>query len=289
MTLIDFSAVRRALAFKAYEIEEAYDVYVSRPLGGLIAYAARGAGVSPNQLTIVGALVGVVAGLSFYDAALGVFGFLLLLLHGLIDSADGQLARLTGRTSELGRVLDGAGGYVTHIALYAAIAAGAVARGASQTVWLVAIVAGISTVAHAQMYDYHRTTYIDVVLKGRARNPNAPQHVPAWARTVLRIYDASQRLLIGEHAAVESLLARRAAGGLVPDADRERYRQVFYARVRGWNALGDNGRCFAVGICAVLGRPTWYFWWEIIVANAVLAGLWVWQRRADRLFVSEFR
>ncbi len=281
------STFRRRLAFKAYEIEEAYDIYVSRPLGGLIACGARAAGLSPNQVTVAGAVVGVVAGLLFYDVAWGGLGFTLLLVHGIVDSADGQLARLTGRTSELGRMLDGAAGYVTHVVLYAAIAAGTVAAGGTPAVWLLAVAAGVSTIAHAQMYDYHRTAYIDVVLKGRVPRPNAGRRAPSWVRAVLRAYDASQRLLVGDHAQVEAALARRAAGGPVPDAERERYRQRFYTLVRGWNALGDNGRRFAVGVAAIAGRLTWYFWFEAIVMNLVLAGLWTWQRRADRLFLAE--
>lgn len=287
MIPIDGATIRRTLAFKAYEIEEAYDVYVSRTLGGLVAHAARAAGLSPNQVTVVGALVGVAAGLCFYDAGLGLFGFALLLLHGIIDSADGQLARLTGRTSEAGRVLDGLGGYATHLALYAALAAGAVARGAAPAVWLLALLAAVSTAAHAQMYDYHRTAYIDVVIEGRAPAASAPGRAPRWVRAVLRLYNGSQRLLAGAHADVLLLLARRAVGGRVPDGERERYRRLFYARVRGWNALGDNGRRFAVGACVALGRPTWYFWFELIVMNAVLAGLWAWQRQADRRLLAD--
>jgi hypothetical protein len=242
--------------------------------------------MSPNQVTVLGAVVGMAGGVLFYDVSDAPIGFMLLLLHGLLDSADGQLARLTGRTSELGRVLDGIGGYVTHIALYTAIAAGAVARGSSPAVWGLAVAAGLSTIAHAQMYDYHRTVYIDVVLKGRAVDANAPRGARGWLRAVLAVYGRTQRLLVGEHDAVAAALAARGAGA-VREEDRERYRRFFHSRVHGWNALGDNGRRFAAGACAFTGHLLWYFWFEAIAMNVVLAGLWFWQRRTDRQFLAD--
>ena len=96
--------LERSLAFKAYEIEELADVYFFRPLGAVVAYASRSVGMSPNGLTVLGGIVGAAGGGLLYVESLGALAFALLILHGVIDSADGQLARLTNRTSELGRI-----------------------------------------------------------------------------------------------------------------------------------------------------------------------------------------
>ena len=108
----------QGLAFKAFEIEELADVYFFRPIGAVIARGAAALRVTPTRVTILGALVGVAAGAMLYHERLGLFAFALLILHGIIDSADGQLARMTGQVTELGRVLDGVGGYLTHVAIY---------------------------------------------------------------------------------------------------------------------------------------------------------------------------
>src|ERR1035437_2392089 len=100
------AVLQQALAFKAYEIEELADVYFFRPLGAVIAHAARTVGLTPTHLTVVGGAIGVVGGVLLYDERLGLVAFALLILHGIFDSSDGQLARLTGRSTELGRPPD---------------------------------------------------------------------------------------------------------------------------------------------------------------------------------------
>src|SRR5437867_4490590 len=95
----------------------------------IVARAARALGIGPAAVTVVGAALGVTAGLLFALPRYAVVACLVLILHSVLDSSDGQLARMTGRTSEFGRVLDGASGYVTHIAIYLAVLASALGRG----------------------------------------------------------------------------------------------------------------------------------------------------------------
>ena len=80
-------------------------------------------GVSPNSITIASIFIGITAGICFYfqSLAINVIGMLLLIWANSYDSADGQLARMTGQKSALGRILDGAAGDFWFIAIYAAI------------------------------------------------------------------------------------------------------------------------------------------------------------------------
>jgi phosphatidylglycerophosphate synthase len=279
--------LQRALAFKAYEIEELADVYFFRPLGAVVAYASRSVGISPNSLTVLGGMVGAAGGAALYHESAGAFGFVLLILHGVIDSADGQLARLTNRTSELGRILDGMGGYATHVAVYVAIAAAHVARGGPPSIWAWTVAAGVCNALQAQMYDYHRTLYATVVVRKRAPRPWTLS-VPSWARAVARVYDRVQRSLIGAHADVEQVLRSHAdqASGEVAERDRQRYRRCFYWPVRGWNLLGDNTRFYAIGVLVLLHHLDWFCFFILGPMNLALIVLRVWQQRADRRFLN---
>ena len=67
--------------------------------------------MTPIQLTLLGMLIGIAGGALLYGERLGFLAFALLIIYGIIDSADGQLARMTGQVTELGRVLDGVSGY----------------------------------------------------------------------------------------------------------------------------------------------------------------------------------
>jgi hypothetical protein len=275
-----------ALAFKAYEIEELADVYFFRPLGAVAARVAQSLGLTPNQLTVAGAAVGMAAGALLYDERLGLVAFALLIVHGIVDSSDGQLARMTGRTSEVGRILDGIGGYATHVAIYIAILAGYVSRGGSLAMVGWAALAGVANTAQAQLYEYHRTSYTSIVLNGRAPAEDAARVDVAWVRRLYRAYLRLQQQLIGLHGHVESAIAARSPGGIVSERDRSCYRATFYGPVRGWNLLGDNTRFYAIGVLVWLHHLEWFFAFILLPMNVALGVLWCWQRRADQRFLA---
>lgn len=277
-------SLERALAFKAYEIEELADVYFFRPLGAVIAHASRPVGISPTGLTVLGGIVGMAAGALMYWPSLGLLGFALLVLHSVLDSADGQLARLTNRTSELGRILDGVGGYATWAASYVAIAMGVVARGGGNSIFLWAVAAGICTALQAQLYDYHRSVYAKVALNARPPE-NWGAGLEGLGGRVARGYQAVQRLLIGRHSEVENAIRSRASDGEVPPGDRERYRRFFYWSVRRWNVLGDNTRIYAIGVFAFLRHLEWVFPFIVLAMSGVSIAFWAWQRADDRRFL----
>ena len=273
------------LAFKAYEIEELADVYFFRPLGMVVARAARALRLTPTFITVIGAVVGVAGGALLYDRRLALAGFALIMLHSILDSSDGQLARMTGQVTELGRLLDGLGGYVTHAAIYIAIMTASLARGVGATVLLWAVLAAIATGAHAQMYDYHRSVYARIVR--RTTSAPAGQAVPGpGVRGVLAPYERVQAWLAGSHPTVEAAIAARSSRGIARAEDRERYRASFYWPVRGWNLLGDNTRFYAVGVLAWLQHLDWFFAFILLPMNAAFALLWLWQARADRRFLA---
>ncbi len=277
------------LAFKAYEIEELADVYFFRPLGMVVARAARALRLTPTFITVFGAIVGVAGGALLYDARLAFAGFALIILHSILDSSDGQLARMTGQVTELGRLLDGVGGYVTHAAIYIAIVAASLARGVGATVWLWAVLAAIANGAHAQMYDYHRSVYARVVMRQTARASKQIARAPAAGdvpRGIVTAYERVQTWLAGLHRTVEAAIDERSSRGMVRAGDRERYRAVFYWPVRGWNLLGDNTRFYAVGVLAWLQHLDWFFAFILLPMNAAFALLWLWQARADRRFLA---
>jgi phosphatidylglycerophosphate synthase len=275
-----------ALAYKAYEIEELVDVYFYRRVGYLIAIAARVLRLSPNAVSALAALVGMVGGALLASPILAPVGVGLLILHGAIDSADGQLARMTGQVSEFGRVLDGISGYVTHVAVYLAIITVIIRQGGPGWMVGLAVVAGVCTAIQAQMYDYHRTAYAAFAIKGRVALDPSGRSVRGWLGRLVAIYAASQRALLGRHAAVEEAIAARAIDGMVRLDDRENYRRCFYWPVRGWNVLGDNVRRFALLAFVLVHHLEWFVVFTLLPMNLILAALWLYQRRADHRFLA---
>ncbi|HEX4629704.1 MAG TPA: CDP-alcohol phosphatidyltransferase family protein [Chthoniobacterales bacterium] len=279
------SAFARRLAFKAIEIEERTDIFFFRPCGWVIARGARVLGLTPTHLSILRAITGIAGGALLYYDSPGLLAFALLILSEAIDSSDGQLARMTGQITELGRVFDGLGDYVAHGAIYIAIAAGVIHRGGSRSVLVWMLLAGLSNAIQSQMYDYHRTAYVTVVSEGRAPGDEAAR-VPSWIRWLYSGYTTMQRWLIGPHERVESALAERSDAGRVREEDRARYRECFYRLVHGWNILGSNTGLYALGILIWLHRVDLFLIFMLVPMNLALIALRFWQRSADRKFLA---
>lgn len=275
-----------ALAYKAYEIEELVDIYFYRRAGYVVAHAARLAGLSPNTVSILAGIVGAAGGALIGLPRWALAGVGLLVLHGVIDSADGQLARMTGQTSELGRVLDGLAGYATHIALYLGLVAvtGPIWGWIAAFAWAAA--AGFCTAIHAQMYDYHRTAYAGFAIQGRVPTELITPTASGPLGPFVRGYAAMQRALVGPHRIVEQRLAAATHDGRIQESDRQLYRASFYRLVRGWNLLGDNVRRFAIAGFVLAQHPEWFIAFTLGPMNLVIVALWWSQRAADRQFLA---
>jgi hypothetical protein len=279
------SAFVRSLAFKAIEIEELTDIFFFRPCGWIIARAARAIRMTPTQLSIARAITGIAGAALLYGEKRWLLSFALLILSEAIDSADGQLARMTGNMTELGRVFDGVNDYIAHAAIYVAIAAGIFHRGGNGFIFVWMLLAGLSNATQSQLYDYHRTAYVTVVKEGRAPGHDSAE-VPSWIRWIYSGYLVMQRWLIGPHVKVAAALAERSAAGRVREEDQVRYRECFYRMIRGWNILGSNTGLYALGILMWLHRVDLFFIFILWPMNFALIVLWFWQRGADRKFLA---
>jgi phosphatidylglycerophosphate synthase len=282
MTLAEGSG---KLAYKAYEIEEWIDVYFFRRIGYVMALAARSVGLSPNSVSILAGIVGAIGGALIAHPERRWLGVVLFVSHGAIDSADGQLARMTGQSSTIGRILDGLAGYVTHIGLYGALFVIVWREGWGDLGTVAVLVSGLSTMLHAQWYDYHRTAYAAFAIKGRVSTELVPVAVPGLLGTLGRGYAGVQQALLGLHTRVVSDIVIRSSTGQVMPTDQRRYREFFYRRVCWWNLLGDNVRRYGVVAAVAAGHPEWFVILTVGPLNVLALVLWLAQQRADRRFL----
>ena len=111
------------LSFKSEDTEEWLDVHFTRPIGLVFALLWNRLGIHPNAITILSIFLGIGAGWMFHftDWLHNLYGVILLMLANFCDSTDGQMARLTGKKTLVGRVLDGFSGDVWFAAIYIGI------------------------------------------------------------------------------------------------------------------------------------------------------------------------
>lgn len=109
---------------KSTDTEGAFELYVTRTPGYLWALFFRALGVHPIAVTLLSIVIGAASGYFFYFDNLGLnaIGMLLLVWANWYDCADGQLARMTGKKTLIGRILDGFAGDVWFFCIYLAIA-----------------------------------------------------------------------------------------------------------------------------------------------------------------------
>lgn len=161
------AASQFAASLKSRDTEEKIDIWFYRPIGLRIARACAKLKITPNTVTITSIYIGVVAGILFYwnDLWINVIGMLLLVFANSLDSADGQLARLTNNKSRFGRILDGMAGDFWFGAIAVALSLRLINEGWSPLVWILAVVSGLSHVIQSAMADYYRNLYL-YFLKG---------------------------------------------------------------------------------------------------------------------------
>ena len=108
------------------EFEGFVDRFFNRKVSRWFTRIFLAAGLSPNAITILASLIGLVAAAGFgvgtYSA--GIIAALLFQLAAIIDCCDGEVARLTFTESPFGAWLDIAMDNVVHMAIFAGIAVG---------------------------------------------------------------------------------------------------------------------------------------------------------------------
>ena len=116
---------------KSSETEDWIDLHIIRPFCYYLAVAFNKFDIHPNTVTIWSMVIGAASALffgcgSFYYSGWWGFGMnlvaiLLLMVADVFDCTDGQLARLSGKKSRLGRILDGVAGFAWFTPIYVAL------------------------------------------------------------------------------------------------------------------------------------------------------------------------
>ena len=116
---------------KSAETEDWLDYHIIRPLCYYCARVFAFLHVHPNTVTILSMFIGAgscvlfARGSWYYEGTAGLvanlWAIVLLMVADILDCTDGQLARMTGQKSRLGRILDGAAGFVWFTPIYVAL------------------------------------------------------------------------------------------------------------------------------------------------------------------------
>ncbi len=151
-------------SLKLIEVEEFLDLFFYRPLAFLFVKLIYKTNLTPNQITVMAMIVGIIGGvIILYNTRTAfIIAALLLILYDVLDCSDGMVARLKKNGTSVGRILDGVADYFVTVTVYLGIGFGFASNSESPLFyWLLLILAGASNIIHAVALDYYRNRFID--------------------------------------------------------------------------------------------------------------------------------
>lgn len=299
--------------YKSNDTEEWLDRVFTRPIGYLWAKFFERLGVHPNVVTVLSIIIGISSAFFFVhgswrteDSAglmLNIIGILLMMWANFYDSADGQLARMTGKKTQLGRILDGAASIIIFVPVYCALVWRCYQYHSMEFQWLhiadternaaiyglllfgIALFSGF--VCHGgqcRLADYYRQIHL-FFLKGESgaefsTSIHQQQLYDAmpWRghlieKTFLKTYVNYTRQQEKATPAVQRMmLALRKKYGKenhAPQQFRDEFRRRSLPLMPLTNILTFNTRAIALYLCCIIDLPWLYFVFEIVVMSAL--------------------
>lgn len=269
-------------SLKSIETENIVDRAFYRPIGFRIARALRGTGVTPNMVTIVSIFVGAAAGYMFYheDLVYTLCGILVLVLANILDCVDGQLARLTGIKSAIGRILDGFAGDIWFASIYVGFALRLSHEYGTYWFFALAVASGLSHLVQANITDYYKTLHLYFISKDKGSEFQSLEQVRmrhkemklGINKTFYFLYRGYTLLQVKATPSLQRMLQSLHSkyGDDIPENIRTEFRRQSRALMRYIDLLTFNGRTIIMFIVVLIGEVWIYFLYEIIVLNTVL-------------------
>jgi archaetidylinositol phosphate synthase len=222
--------------------------WIFRPLAHPLVLALARLRVAPPVVVVAAGAAGLAAAVELGRGAL-LAAALLVQLKTLLDNADGQLARLTGRTSAFGRYLDSEVDLLVNAALFAALG-WTTGRPAVALAGFLAVTSVLSLNFNAERLS--RAAVAEPETEGRA--------TAILRRIYGRVYAPQDRL-------AEALVARRPA-------------LAGSSAVSLLANLGMSTQLAVFGVLLALGYPLAFAW--LALAQVVVIALALLPRRVPR-------
>ena len=293
---------------KSVETEDWLDLHVVRPFCYYWAVLFAKQDIHPNTVTILSMYIGAASanflgcGSFYYSGTWGlvmnIIGIMLLCLADIFDCTDGQLARMTGKKSRLGRILDGVAGFAWFTPIYLVLVYRFYLHhdiefsllGISDTqqnviiativVFIIGLISGINGLAGQQrLADYYIQVHL-FFLKGEKgseldnskRQQEIYDQMDASTPWVERLFQKSYIGYTQKQEArtpqfqrlMQKIREKFGSTDNIPDAVHQEFHDASLPVIK-WNGLLTfNFRSFWLFLFCLLDIPVMNFVWEIV-------------------------
>ena len=224
---------------------------VFRPLAGALVPALLRARIPPPAVVLANAATGLCAALALARGEL-VLAALLLQVKTLLDNADGQLARASGRVTLTGRYLDTDTDLVVNAAIFATLGS------VTGQPWLA--LAAFLALTLLLAVDFNMS---ELYREVRGQATQLPARAGGWIESLLgnvyRAVFAPQDRLIRAFAATR---LERQLGPGISEGRREAATFAYHDRltVTVLANLGLSTQLLVLGLCLAIDAPEVYLW-----------------------------
>lgn len=257
---------------KLMDIEEWFDIYFSRFFGLYFAKIGKYYNLTPTQVSLASLFVGVIGGILLYyqnDLRIVGTGCFLIVLAGVLDSSDGQLARMTGQSSDLGRIIDGVIDNFVFVAVYLG---GSFFFLDTYGWWIFALAAaaGYTQSLKSALYEFYKSEYLQLV--GKTSTGHIPLSVDEikpggnkWYHKFLHVvykdYTAKQLAYTTRTAEWRSSAIKFSQDESTKDEFDKNYRKLNNPLLTWWALVcGTNTHRTAAIAFAMMARFDLFLW-----------------------------
>jgi hypothetical protein len=264
---------------KSDKSDELINIYLIRPIAGIIVWALYYTPITPNQVTIISILSGIIAAFFYLKGTASAFvvAGLLVTLKDILDSADGQLARAKQLQSRAGRFLDSIGDFVVDAAVFGSI--GWTLYKLNNN-WLMLFLALLGLIGISLRVSYHVFYQVHFLhLQKQYQNNRITEEVQkedlnqgGFELTLQRIfqiiYGWQDRLI----ARIDGWSARGTFQRSPATEQRETsevwYSDILALRISGF--LGFGTELFLLMLCSIFNDLKLYLYLNIFLMNGIL-------------------
>lgn len=276
------------------EVQDWLNEYIYHPLARRLAVALVPTGITPNMVSVCGLLLIIAATLAYVglpwpiSVAIGLF---LHLSWHVVDGADGHLARITGKSSPIGELVDGACDYVGHVFLYIVLCV-VYQRADGPWIWGLAVLAGLSHIVQTNHAESQKRTYLWWAyglswMKQESVDGKSKSWVARLFGGFANLYVRLATAMNPGANAVDAVFAKAEGNaGLTRElrmAVRAQGRHMLFPS----KLVGPNPRAYLLGFAMFMGDAKWFFLLQIVLLNILLVFSVIRQRIDNRTLAAQ--
>ncbi len=281
-TLQDFKK-----SLKDSKFDEPVTMFVFRPVAFIFVKLIYKTRISPNHVSLFGILLGITSSLFLSTGSTRniIIAGIIYFFAIVADNADGMLARLTKKTSPLGRIIDGFSDYIVGIAMYLGMLS-AINKGALSLrpfpydpLWIV-VAGAVSYIIHVVAVDYYR---VEFTAYGLGKSSSAEEEKLKYINELKKIRKQKGHFLTKILIAIFLGYSSIQSGSKVRKFtyDRKEYFEANKKLIMLWFWIGPAAHALFLFLALIFLKLPIYFFYTIIIGNIFMAVMLIIQIRVN--------